>query len=456
MIDAAITSNRIIMPDGIRKAAVLIKDGRIADVLNELPDGDFPVTDIVDLVLMPGIVDPHVHINEPGREDWEGFDTATKAAMAGGITSLVEMPLNASPVTTTAAAFEKKIKATVGKLHTNCGFWGGIIPGNEKEIEPLIEMGVLGFKAFLTHSGIDDFPNVTEDDLRKVMPLIARYNLPLLVHCELSNPTPLPTSHFPLASPRYKSYLESRPKKWEDDAIALMIRLCEEFNCRTHIVHLSSADSIDQITKAKQKGLPLTVETAQHYLFFTAENIPDGRTEYKCAPPIREKANNEKLWQALKAGIIDFVATDHSPAPPAMKDLASGDLMKAWGGISSLQLALPVLWTAAVKHGCQLHDMATWLCEKPALLAGLSKKGKIAKGFDADLLVWDPERSFTVTKNRIYHKPKINTDLKEEQFGVTGQTWLKGEKVFDGTDPGNENGHGKFLHLNKGQLLYHA
>ena len=458
MIDAAIISNRTITPDGIKRAVVLIKDGKIADVVNELPIGDFPVTDIGDNVLMAGIVDPHVHINEPGRTDWEGFDTATKAAIAGGITTLVDMPLNSSPVTTTMKAFDEKVKAatvtlspelaegTKGdstKLHCNCGFWGGIIPGNEKDIEPLIEKGVLGFKAFLTHSGIDEFPNVTEEDLRKSMPIIAKHNLPLLVHCELSD------NQQPVAGNKqrlYSNYLASRPKQWEDDAIALMIRLCAEFNCKTHIVHLSSADSIVQIAKAKQRGLPLTAETGQHYLYFTAEKIKDGRTEYKCAPPIREMENNERLWQALKDGIIDFVATDHSPAPPDMKELQSGDFMKAWGGISSIQFALPVLWTAARRHNCSLNDIAKWLCDKPALLPQLNTKGKIAKGYDADLAAWNPDEKFRVKEDMIYHKHKITPYLNEELFGLIKQTWLSGEKVFD---------EGKFLHLNKGHILYH-
>jgi allantoinase len=273
------------------------------------------------------------------------------------------------------------------------------------------------------------------------MPLIARHKLPLLVHCELSSPIP-PSL---LAIPRsYNNYLLSRPKKWEDDAIALMIRLCEEFNCPTHIVHLSSADSIRQIADAKRKGLPLTAETGQHYLYFTAEQVPDGRTEYKCAPPVREKENNERLWQALKEGIIDFVATDHSPAPPAMKELVSGDFIKAWGGIASLQFALPVLWTAAKRHGCSPADIATWLCEKPALLPRLGLKGKIAKGYDADLTAWNPGKSFIVKEEMIRHKHKITPYLNEELFGVTEQSWLAGEKVFAG---------GKLLHLNKGKIL---
>ena len=461
MFDAVIKSDRTITPDGIKKAVVLIKDGLITSVLPALPQGYYSVTDVGNKVLMPGVIDPHVHINEPGRTDWEGFDTATRAAIAGGITTLVDMPLNSSPVTATVKAFDEKLMAATGvgqtgtvrpgqfkrQLHTNCGFWGGVIPGNENEIEPLIEKGVLGFKAFLTHSGIDEFANVTEDDLRKVMPIIAKYDLPLLMHCELSD------NHKPsFDRPRiindkrsYKNYLNSRPPGWEDDAIALMIRLCEEFNCRVHIVHLSSADSIGQIAKAKQKGLPLTVETGQHYLYFNAEDIKDGQTQFKCAPPIREKANNERLWQALKDGIIDFVATDHSPAPPAMKELASGDFIKAWGGISSIQFALPVLWTAAKKHGCSLNDVAKWLCEKPALLPGLQKlKGKIQKGYDADLVVWDPEQHFTVTENMIHHKHKITPYLNEELFGVVEQTYLKGKIAFD---------KGSFTSLNNGHII---
>jgi len=390
---------------------------------------------------MAGIVDPHVHINEPGRTDWEGFDTATKAATAGGITTLVDMPLNSLPVTTTAKAFDEKVKAASGKLHANCGFWGGVVPGNEREIEPLIEKGVLGFKSFLTHSGIDEFPNSTESDLRKAMPLIAKHGLPLLVHCELSTPT----HHSPLTTRLYQNYLASRPKQWEDDAIALMIRLCEEFNCRVHIVHLSSADSIEQIADAKQRGLPLTVETAQHYLFFNAEEINEGQTQFKCAPPIRERKNNEKLWQALKDGIIDFVATDHSPAPPAMKELESGDFMKAWGGISSLQFALPVLWTTANAHGCDLIHLSKWLCENPGKLPGVAnRKGKIQTGYDADLVAWNPESSFVVSESMIHHRHKITPYLNKQLHGLVVQTWLGGEKVYD---------NGIFTHLNQGSIL---
>jgi len=438
----AIHSRRIITPGGIKDATVIVSNGLITEVIDGLPaDFNYELMDIDNKVLMPGVIDPHVHINEPGRTDWEGFDTATKAALTGGITMLVDMPLNSSPVTTTAGAFDEKINAARDQLHTNCGFWGGIVPGNENEIEKLIQKGVLGFKAFLIHSGIDEFPNVKEEDLQKSMPLIAKNDLPLLVHCELADDKPQATDQ----SRSYANYLGSRPGDWEDKAIALMIRLCREYNCRTHIVHLSSASSIDQIAKAKQDGLPLTVETGQHYLYFSAEKIKDGQTQYKCAPPIREKENNQKLWQALKDGIIDFVATDHSPAIPSMKELESGDFMKAWGGISSIQFSLPALWTAARQHDCDLADIAKWLCEKPALLTGKEKNnGKIEKGFDADLTVWDPEKSFYVTEEIIQYKHKITPYINEKLYGEVEQTYLKGEKVFD---------KGKFLHLNRGRII---
>ncbi|WP_205510732.1 allantoinase AllB [Longitalea arenae] len=443
MFDLAISGKFICTPEGMRAGVVLIRNGIIADVVAALPrEASRTVIDIGEKVLMAGIIDPHVHLNEPGRTNWEGFDTGTRSAAAGGITTLVDMPLNASPVTTTAIAFEQKLAATKGQLHVNCGFWGGVVPGNSAEIEKLINKGVLGFKAFLTHSGIDEFPNVTEADLQLVMPVIARYNLPLLVHCEMSTQLQVQAGNDDRS---YQQYLSSRPKAWEDEAIALMIRLCEQYHCRVHIVHLSSADSIEQIKQARQKGLPLTAETAQHYLFFNAEAIPDGQTAFKCAPPIREKENNERLWQALQEGIIDFVATDHSPAPPEMKEIASGNLRKAWGGIASLQLALPVLWTGARKRNIPVTCMAKWLCEKPALLPGLHEtKGKIAKGYDADLLVWDPDRSFTVTAEQLHHKHKITPYLNQQLYGVVEQSWLNGELIFE---------QGQFPALNKGKLI---
>jgi allantoinase len=447
MPEFVLHSDKVVTPQGMISAYVLIKDGRIEDITAVLPGGySNEIIELNDKVLMPGIIDPHVHINEPGRTEWEGFDTATKAALAGGITTLVDMPLNSSPVTTTVKAFEKKLSSTKNQLHTNCGFWGGIVPDNTYEIEPLIEKGVLGFKAFLIHSGIDEFPNVTGADLRKAIPIIAKYDLPLLVHCELqsaASPSPLERGQ---GVRSYKNYLLSRPRKWEDNAIAFMIRLCEEYNCRTHIVHLSSSDSIEQIEKAKEKGLPLTVETCQHYLYFTSEEIKDGQTQFKCAPPIREKENNEKLWQALKNGVIDYVATDHSPSTPDMKKMESGDFMKAWGGLASLQFALPILWTKARERVYSLNDIVKWLCENPAkIIDRENSKGKIKKGYDADLVVWDEKRSFTVREDMILHKHKITPYLGEKLYGVVEQTYLGGEKVYD---------KGK-MNLNKGKILLH-
>ncbi|THU40620.1 allantoinase AllB [Niastella caeni] len=442
MFDLAISGKNICTPDGITAGTVVVNNGIIADVVTGVStDASATAIDIGEMVLMPGIIDPHVHLNEPGRTAWEGFATGTRAAAAGGITTLVDMPLNSSPVTTTAEAFFQKAAAAEGQLQVNCGFWGGIVPGNGSEIEKLIGKGVLGFKAFLTHSGIDEFPNVTEADLRKAMPIIAKYDLPLLVHCELITNMPSPVSD----ERSYQNYLSSRPKAWEDEAIALMVRLCEAFNCRVHIVHLSSANSIEPIKQARKKGLPITVETAQHYLYFNAEEIPDAQTAFKCAPPIREKENNEQLWRALQENIIDFVATDHSPAPPDIKEIGSGNLMKAWGGIASLQLALPILWTAARKRNIPAIDMAKWLCEKPAALPGLHKsKGKIAKGFDADFVVWDPNKKFTVTAEQLHHKHKMTPYLNQELYGVVEQTWLGGQLIFD---------QGTFPALNQGKII---
>ena len=423
-----IKSRKAVIDTEVKEAFVVIKNGIIADVLPSIDyDVDAKLIDAGDNILMPGIIDPHVHINEPGRTEWEGFETATKSAITGGITTLVDMPLNSLPVTTTVKNFEEKISAAQDQLYTHCGFWGGLVPGNSQEIKPLIEKGVLGFKAFLTHSGIDEFPNVTEADLRKAMPLIARHGLPLLVHCELTS------NEYRQNNPRsYQQYLDSRPKEWEDHAIALMIRLCGEYDCPIHIVHLSSAGSIEQIKKAKERGLPLTVETAQHYLYFTAETIQDGRTEFKCAPPIRDKENNEKLWLALKEGIIDFVATDHSPAPPVLKETASGDFTKAWGGIASLQFALPVLWTAAMQRGIAITEVTKWLTVNPSKLIRLeNKKGQIAKGYDADLIIVNTGKSFEVKEDVILHKHKLTPYLHECLYGVVESGFLNGEKVFE-------------------------
>lgn len=423
MAEKILRSKRILIPSGMVDGAVIIENGLIKEVVEAGEFNGKDYTDCGNNIIMPGVIDPHVHINEPGRTEWEGFETATKAALAGGVTTLVDMPLNSSPVTTTVDAYDEKVNAAKGKLHTHCYFWGGVVPGNHDQIEPLIKKGVLGFKAFLTHSGIDDFPNVTEEDLRLAMPVIARYGLPLLVHCEISDDHLITQGE----STSYMHYLSSRPKEWEDKAIDLMIRLCEETGCRVHIVHLSSADSIAPIQKAKQKGLPITVETAQHYLYFNAEDIPDGNTAFKCAPPIRERANNNQLWDALKAGIIDFVATDHSPSLPENKEIESGNLMKAWGGIASIQLALPVLWTAGRKRNITHLQLCQWLCEHPAKLIGKENQiGKIAPGYDADLTIWDDNEKWTVDANRLFHRNKLTPYDREELYGVVKKVFLNG------------------------------
>ncbi len=441
-VDFAIKSKRVLLPDGIREATILISEDKIADVIFNINDDvDFLIEDAGNSIVMPGIIDPHVHINEPGRTEWEGFETATKAAAAGGITTMIEMPLNASPVTTTKKNFQIKLEATKNKLHVNCGFWGGVVPDNLNELEELLASGVFGLKAFLTHSGIDDFPNTNADHLRQALTILKKFNKPLLVHCELDtlNDELKLLDENPKS---YRAYLKSRPKTWEDNAIKLMIDLCRETGAHVHIVHLSSSNSIIQIQKAKREGLSLTVETAPHYLFFNAEDIADGATQYKCAPPIREKENNDQLWNALLDGTIDFIATDHSPAPPSMKEIQSGNFKIAWGGIAGLQFSLPAIWTKMKEKNISIDNLLKWFCENPAKLIGLEKsKGKIQKGFDADITIWNPDKKFKVTEEIIQHRHKATPYLNCDLFGVVEQTYVNGKKVFDSNAfPGLRNG----------------
>jgi allantoinase len=421
------------MPEGERAAAVLVRGEKIAGVvpLDEIPSR-FPFENIGDRVLIPGLVDTHVHINEPGRTDWEGFATATRAAAAGGVTTLVDMPLNSSPVTTTPLALIQKLDACKGKLWVDCGFYGGVVPGNADQMEPLAMAGVLGFKAFLCHSGIDEFPNATEADLRAAMPHIARARLPLLVHAELIGAgSPGDT----LASnPRsYAAWLTSRPRHWEHDAIRLVIGLSKKFGCPIHIVHLASADALPMIAQARDAGVRLTVETCPHYLYFAAEEIPDGDPRFKCAPPIRERENRERLRDALRTGLIDTIGSDHSPAPPALKHLDTGNLQNAWGGIASLQLTLPIVWTLTRQWpGIGLANLVKWLSSRPARLVGLeSRKGAIAAGHDADLVVFDPEAEFTVTGATLHHRHKVTPYEGQTLRGRVDKTYLRGRKVFE-------------------------
>lgn len=423
-----ITSNRVLISGELRNAAVLMQDGMIVDVIsrNEIPTG-IQTEDFGNDVIMPGLIDAHVHINEPGRTDWEGFESATRAAAAGGVTTLMDMPLNSAPVTISVSSLLKKIDASTGKRFVDCGFYGGLIPGNEHEIEPLIEAGITGVKAFLCHSGIDDFPNATEKELRAVMPILAKHDIPLLVHAELVDAN-APEIHHPQ---KYLEYMHSRPEHWEVNAIKMMLNLSRETGCRVHIVHLAAASAIPILEKAKKEGLPVTVETAPHYLFFASENIPDADTRFKCAPPIRTESNRKLLWEGLKSGLIDFVATDHSPSTLSLKELESGNLVKAWGGISSLQLFLPALWSAAKEEGCSLGDIARWTSKNPASFLGLKNKGDIQKGMKADLFVWQPEERFRVDAHDLHHKNPCTPYDGYELSGRVKATWLDGVKVFD-------------------------
>ena len=433
---SALHSTRVVTPTGVIEATLIIADGKITEVIpGKVAREGVPLESVGNKVIMPGVIDAHVHINEPGRTEWEGFETATKAAAAGGSTTLIEMPLNASPVTTTAAALKLKLEATKGKLHVNVGFYGGVIPGNIDDLDELLKNGVFGIKAFLTHSGIDEFPNVTETDLRKALPILKKHNATLLVHCELEgavrtmHASSIPT---PDNTRSYKHYLASRPPHWETDAIALMIRLSEEFDVHVHIVHVSAAEALPLIRDAKKRGMRITAETCPHYLVFCAEEISDGATEYKCAPPIRERANNELLWEALKDGTLDFVATDHSPAPPAIKEQQSGDFMKAWGGIAGLQFLLPAFWTGAKERGFSLDDVARLLCEHPADFLGLKSKGRIAPGCDADLVIWDPEASFVVKTEDVQHRHKLTPYMGRTLHGVVERTVVGGRAIWSG------------------------
>jgi allantoinase len=431
----ALRSRRVVRPDApVGPATVLIEEGRIRDVLAGGDDLALPqemtLVDVGERAVSPGLVDCHVHVNEPGRTDWEGFATATRAAAAGGVTTLVDMPLNCIPVTTRTAALEQKLRAAAGQLWVDVGFWGGVVPGNAGELAALAEAGVLGCKAFLVHSGIDEFPNATETDLRAAMPVLRDAGLPLLAHAELDPGGGVAAGGDPR---RYVGYLRSRPAAWEDAAITLLIRLARETGCAVHVVHLSSAASLPQIARAKDEGLPFTVETCPHYLCLEAEAIPDGATEFKCAPPIREAENREALWQGLEAGVIDFVVTDHSPCAPALKGRERGDFAAAWGGISSLQLGLPAVWTEAGRRGHGLADLARWMGSGPAALAGVGgRKGRVARGHDADLVVWDPEAEISVDAQRLHFRHKVSPYLGRQLLGRVEATLLRGQLVYDG------------------------
>jgi len=440
--DFAIASQKVLTLEGEKPAAILIKGEKILDVVSieNIPE-NCPTEDMGNNMIMPGLVDAHVHINEPGRTDWEGFETATKAAAAGGITTIVDMPLNCIPVTTTVDALNQKIIATKDQLWIDCGFYGGLIPDNIQDLESLADAGVLGFKAFLSPSGIDEFPNISEKHLREALHILAKKGIPVLVHAELENGATSSEEN-----KTYKYFQESRPKSWENNAIKLLIQLCREFNVHIHIVHLSSADILPEIAQTRKDGFPLTVETCPHYLHFSSERISDGDTRFKCAPPIWNGENRENLWAGLEEGIINFITSDHSPCTPELKNLEAGNFEKAWGGISSIQFALPVIWTECKQRGYSLEQLINWMSKQPAKFVGVDDlKGQISPGFDADLVCWNPDKKYIIKKEAIHHKNKLTPYEGESLYGVVNATFLRGQKVYE---------NGQFLGKSKGKIIF--
>ncbi|MCB9684758.1 MAG: allantoinase AllB [Alphaproteobacteria bacterium] len=420
-----------VLPDGLGPANVTVRDGHIAAVT---PAGPVPAGAVVledDEVLLPALTDTHVHLNEPGRTEWEGVRTGTRAAAAGGVTLLVDMPLNSDPVTTSLAALRTKIEAVQGQLHVDLGLWGGVVPGNAAELGPMVAEGALGFKAFLCHSGIDDFPASTEADLRAAMPILRDLGVPLLVHAELEAELrgPLPDDHR-----SYVRYLHSRPKEWEDRAVALVARLVEETGCRAHIVHLSSAGALNTLREAKKAGLPLTAETCPHYLGLASDEVPDGATAFKCAPPIRERENQHRLWEALMDGTLDVVVTDHSPCTPELKRFDTGDFESAWGGIASLQLGLRAVWTEARRRGMPLEEVVRLMSAAPAALIGL-ERGAIAVGARADLVVLRPEVERAVDPAELLHRHPTTPWAGRVLAGEVRTTWMRGERIVEDGRP---------------------
>jgi allantoinase len=436
-IDLVVRGKRVVTPRGERAAAVHVQRGVIAAVtaFEDVPAG-VRTLDAGDLVVLPGLVDTHVHINEPGRTEWEGFETATRAAAAGGVTTLVDMPLNSVPPTTTLEGLRKKVDALEGKALVDVALCGGLVPSNASLKNGLAELhyeGVLAFKCFLAESGVDEFSHVHENELREGMKELASLGAPLFVHAELPEPLSEGERAALGLDPRaYATYLKSRPRRAEDAAIELVLRIAKETGARAHVVHLSSSDALDLFARARDQKVALSVETCPHYLTFAAEEIPDGATEFKCAPPIREGSNRERLWKALREGAIDQVVTDHSPSTVELKCSGSGDFMKAWGGISSLQLGLAAVWTEARARGATLNDVVSWMCAAPARLAGLAScKGGIAVGLDADLVIWDPDGELTVDPATLEHRNKITPYRARKLYGLVHRTILHGETIYE-------------------------
>jgi len=431
------------LPGGERPASLAIRGGQIAAV-GEHEDPAPPgaeILDVGDAVVMPGLVDTHVHVNEPGRTDWEGFASATRAAAAGGVTTIFDMPLNSVPPTTSVAGLEAKRAAAEGQCTVDVGFWGGVVPGNALEIAEMCARGVRGFKCFLAPSGVEEFAAVGEADLRAALPVLAATGSVLLAHAEDGGHL----SDCASGSRDYRAYLASRPPAAEAAAIALLARLGAEHATPIHVVHLSSADALPLLDQARSDGVPLTAETCPHYLYFDAEAIPPGATEFKCAPPIRPRENRERLWKALGEGRIAMVVSDHSPSPPAGKHREAGDFARAWGGISSLELSLPAVWSAARRRGAGVGAIVEWMAAAPARLAGLAaRKGSLAPGFDADFVVWRPEETFEVRPEALQHRHKLTPYAGRTLFGRVEATFLRGEKIYE---------MGRFVGPPRGEIL---
>jgi allantoinase len=426
--DLVIRSRRTVLPGGTRPAAVVVTGSAITAVEDyDARIDSLASTDLGDLALLPGLVDSHVHVNEPGRTEWEGFATATRAAAAGGVTTICDMPLNSLPSTVSVSALREKRAAAAGQCFVDVAFWGGAIPGNEGELAALHEAGVVGFKCFLLDSGNPDFPPLDEAGLRSALSVIAGLGAQLIVHAEDS-------AEISTASGRdYATFVASRPPKAERRAIEKVIRAAAATGGRAHIVHLSAAECAAMIAGAKAAGIALSAETCPHYLFFAAEQVPEGGTEFKCCPPIRDAINREALWRGLEAGVIDCVVTDHSPCPPAMK--VSGDFGEAWGGIASLQLGLPAVWTVASKRGRSLDDIARWMSAAPAALAGLPAKGAIEPGRDADLVAFDPDETFIVDGSALRHRHPVTPYNGQKLTGSVRRVWLRGKEVNTEEEP---------------------
>jgi allantoinase len=424
--ELVLRSRRVVTPEGTRPAAVAVAGGTITAVLPY--DADVPAgtrrEDFGDDVLLPGLVDTHVHVNDPGRSEWEGFWTATRAAAAGGITTVVDMPLNSLPPTTTVGHLRTKKEAAAGKAHIDVGFWGGALPDNVKDLRPLHDAGVFGFKAFLSPSGVDEFPPLDQEQLARSLAEIAGFGGLLIVHAE--DPSRLAAAP-QRGGPRYADILASRPRDAEDTAIAHLIAQAKRLDARVHVLHLSSGDALPLIAEARAEGVRITVETCPHYLTLTAEEVPDGASEFKCCPPIREAANQDALWRALADGTIDCVVTDHSPSTA---DLKTGDFATAWGGISGLQLSLSAVWTEARGRGHGLEDVVGWMSTRTARLAGLdARKGAIEAGRDADFAVFAPEETFTVDPAALQHRNRVTAYAGRTLHGVVKSTWLRGERI---------------------------